>query len=153
MTIDVYIEGWEIQENPKRYERFVDVYPPLSNDDFKGEGHPIDSEGFYLKETTDYTYPTMNITARNLQALFDSIGVTYDSWEGHLKANEVSRVLRKTLKALNTESSIQKGVEPGHTQGNFISFGRDAEYMKTRLSDFCELLRFAVQENKGIYWL
>lgn len=151
MTIDVYIEGWDEQENPSQTVRCEQLYE-LDNEYFEGYGYEKDSDGFYVDTVVNYTYPTINITSSNLQSIFDSVGVHFSCSEGEVPAKDIPELTRKFISAVNSKEKIQKGIRDDYIDGNFHSIGTSDTYVKERLNNFINLLLVAKKEGKGIYW-
>ena len=87
-------------------------------------------------------YIDVNMANSNAHAIMKVIApFTVDFEYGEWKDDVLDTVIQNTLKALNTNH--ERLTTPTVVDGNFISFGRDVDYVTRRLRDMLELLTVA----------
>lgn len=72
----------------------------------------------------------------------------YGRWD----KSEIPQLLAHATTLLHTDAGALHLVEPTVVEGNFTVIGRNAEYVKRRLTEFSKLFALAIQHDKAIHW-
>lgn len=121
------------------------------------------SVSFYI---TSSGKECMNMANGNAFAILSLVGITgEDVYYGDLAVDSIPEMQRRALRALNQEDAVDSATSEStvesrtRVEGDSIvrgptvyTMGRDAEYVRRRLTDFLQMLKEAQAENSGIHW-
>lgn len=104
------------------------------------EPYPEDEPG-YFEEVPVAPFTEVNMTNANAAALLALLGQYTEDLCGEWAGAKLDSVHRKVMILLNT--TPERFMEDHYVQGNFISSGRDMDYVTRRLTDMLHLLTVA----------
>lgn len=154
MSITVYIDDWHKQPSTQKKSYLTDQYTGLDEDDFSGYGYEQDDTGRYYEMQTVYEnpFPEMNFCNGNWREFSEVLNLTTTDGVGSVSANDVGGVLLRAIVLLNSHTQQAKLVRPAEIDGRMMTPGTTMGYARRRAGEFVELLKFAADRNKGIYW-
>lgn len=148
MSVTIYVDGWAEQPSfdVKNHEMVSWMEPEYA----EALGYPKDEKGYYQMDKVYIdAYPDMNLSNANWGNLSRVLGLEF---EGHIEAKDIPTVLRKCVEVINSKSKVKSATRQPETGSNFYSFGIDSDYVSGRISEFMDILRFAQEKGKDVYW-
>lgn len=151
MGITVYIDDWHKQ--PSKVVR-VDVTDGLDEDHHKFWGHEKGEDGRFYRVETVYAnpFPTMDFSDGHWGVFSRAFGLVSEDGIGSASYEELSSLVRRVVRFLNVEREQVSASSQTVVNGNFMSFGASPAYLKGRAGEFADLIKFAIDRGKGIYW-
>mgnify|MGYP003108597751 CR=1 FL=1 len=154
MGIGVYVEGWEKQPTRQVKVYQDERFPNLDDEDFAHWGCERDETGRYFdyEWVTDDPFPSMDFSNGHWGDFSGPLGLITIDCIGSAEASEVPAILSRCMRMLNSDRIQKQAVREGFVSDRFIDCGKSQEYVESRLQEFLELLKFAVDNGKGIHW-
>lgn len=154
MSITVYIDGWHEQSSTQVKAFLTELYPNLDEDDFADQGYQQDENGRHYEIQTVYQnpFPEMNMSNGNWTDFSKSLGLVTEYGTGALSIEQIPLVIRRCMRFLNSEMRLTQAVRSGSCRGNMIDFGTSTNYLQSKTALFIQILKFAQDNGKGVYW-
>lgn len=125
----------------------------FSTSDTKYKKYQPDPEGDpeWWSEEPEAGYYEMNMANVNARDLLLLLGRTKELKElcGEWKGEELHTILRKVIHLKNVENGAAFEKKTEQTD-NMIAFGRDSEYVRSRLETMLKLVKGAIDRNVSI---
>ncbi len=154
MSITVYIDGWHEQPSIQVKTFLTELYPNFDEDDFANQGYQQDENGRHYEMQTVYEnpFPELNMSNGNWADFSRSLGLVTEYGTGSLLNEQIPPVLRRCIRFLNSEMRLTQAVRSGSRRGNMIDFGTSTNYLQSKTEFFIQILKFAQDNGKGVYW-
>lgn len=157
MAYTIYVSDWEKQPNKKvkvllseKYDAPNDIYLDYVDNvwTFKDEvGNVYEYETVY-----ENPFPELEIGVMNWADISSQLGFrTYEGC-GKLELGEIPSAIQKCIKILNSQKQKEKLCCESYEVGNWHFNGRDENYVDRKISKILEILKFAQENQKSIYW-
>lgn len=155
MSITLYVEDWEKQDFEFRKVYVSEEYPNFTQEDidfyFSTEDFKKDEKGLYSNKRFFLNpFPELTYSNSNFLALLDGLGYQ-STYEGEFPTEQLPEVLQKIIKVINTQK-ISNASRDGYQKGNFISMPQTEDAAKRKYQDILNLVKFAIENNKAVYW-
>lgn len=154
MSVTVYVDDWHKQPSTQNKVYMTDQYPGLDEDNFSGYGYERGDTGRHhqMQSVYENPFPEMNFCNGNWREFSQVLNLSTIDGVGSVSAKDVGAVLLKAIFLLNSHAQQVKIVRPAEVDGRMMTPGTTISYARRRAGEFVELLKFAVDRNKGIYW-
>ena len=154
MGVTVHVDGWHEQPSKEVKIYLSDRYPNLDDEDFAFYGGLKDEEGRYyeLERVYENPFPELYMTNGNWRDLADALGISSEECIGAISHGGIPMIMHRCVQLTNSGSRLEKATRPESIQGNIVGFGTTPDYIRARVAEFMDILKFAQQKNKGIYW-
>ena len=156
MSISIMVEGWNEQPSSQKKVYLKDEHPYLTDEDldyyFKHEhGYSKDENGVYsIQRVYKNPFPELNYSNHNFSLLINAMGYQFD-YSGSFPLEKLPELNQKIIKIINT-GCIQNASDNSLIDGNFMHFGQSVIASRRKYNDILELIKFALENKKGIYW-
>lgn len=154
MGITVYVDGWHEQPSREVKVYQCEKYPSFTEEEFSGWGCQKDADGrhFEYERVYDNPFPSMDFSNGHWADFSRPLGLVTTDGMGMLEAHEVGAVLARGIRLLNSPQRQAGAARAATVSGRFICGGTPVDYIGRRASEFVQLLKFAVDRKKGVYW-
>lgn len=157
MSYTFYVKDWEKQPKTTNKKYVRDIYNETEEEVEASTRHYYpeaqkDADGwFIMEESFDNPFPELHVSHGHLTPILNSINIKFD-YCGNIPKEHINDVLKTILKALNIASLADSNEIETVREGNFTSFGIDGDRIREKLSELAEVLKFAKQHDKDVYW-
>ena len=93
----------------------------------------------------------VNMTNVNARAMLELLGLDYDCC-GTIECDKIPSHISTAVRKLNIKHERKIACVEGIETKNFISFGRDDEYVHSKLEMIVNVLREAKRMGKNVVW-
>lgn len=150
MSVTIYVQDWQLQPATKQRVYMKDLYPNLIPEDFPVIRYPRDEYGHVYDEVIVYSdaFPEINMSNAAWADLVPALGISGNE----LQPDEQHDVIRNCCFLINSKRRISKVIRPTHIERNFYYYGTSFDEVLRRVTQLMNLLRFANDMNKVVYW-
>lgn len=157
MSYTFYVDGWSEQPTVENKKYIRDIFNETEESVNESTRHYYpeaqqDSDGWFIMEKSYVNpFPELTIVNGHLTPILNTIGIQFDHC-GDIPLEYIGDIQKSIFKAINIETIADKNELETEHSGNFTSFGIDGDRIREKLTGLCEVLKFAKEHKKDVYW-